>query len=110
MGEVSCRIAGPAPEAAMTGSYFVARACLLAGTIAVEATRARTFGRHSHDTYGFGVIDGGAQRSSSGRGPVEAGAGDVITVNPGEVHDGAPIGDGPRTWRMLYAEPGVLAG
>ncbi|WP_375781517.1 AraC family ligand binding domain-containing protein [Roseococcus suduntuyensis] len=31
--------------------------------------------------------------SSSGRGPVEAGPGDVITVNPGEVHDGAPIGE-----------------
>ncbi len=85
----------------MTVSCFVARACLLAGTVAIEATSARAFGRHSHDTYGFGVIDGGAQRSSSGRGPVEAGAGDVITVNPGEVHDGAPIGCGPRTWRML---------
>lgn len=43
----------------------------------------------------------GAQRSWSGRGAVEAFAGDLITVNPGEVHDGTPIGES-RTWAMLY--------
>jgi AraC-like DNA-binding protein len=43
----------------------------------------------------------GAQRSWSGRGTVEAVAGNVITVNPGEVHDGAPIG-GSRAWSMLF--------
>lgn len=43
------------------------------------------------------------------RSAVEAGLGDVISVNPGEVHDGAPIGDAPRTWRMLYLEPTVVA-
>ncbi|WP_204330601.1 AraC family ligand binding domain-containing protein, partial [Proteus mirabilis] len=42
-------------------------------------------------------------------GPVEAGAGDTITVNPGEVHDGAPIGDAGRSWRMLYFDPQVIA-
>ncbi len=46
----------------------------------------------------------GAQRSWSGRGTVEAYAGDLITVNPGEVHDGAPIGES-RTWAMLYLAP-----
>lgn len=35
---------------------------------------------------------------------VEAGAGDLITVNPGEVHDGAPIGES-RAWAMLYFPP-----
>ena len=49
----------------------------------------------------------GAQRSWSGRGTVEASAGDLITVNPGEVHDGAPIGTG-RTWAMLYVSPAKL--
>jgi AraC-like DNA-binding protein len=37
---------------------------------------------------------------------VEAGQGDLITCNPGEVHDGAPIG-GARTWRMLYLPPRI---
>ncbi|MGY4399023.1 AraC-like DNA-binding protein [Sphingomonas sp. UYAg733] len=46
----------------------------------------------------------GAQRSWSGRGTVEAAAGDLITVNPGEVHDGTPIGES-RAWAMLYLAP-----
>ena len=49
----------------------------------------------------------GAQRSWSGRGAVEAGLGDVITVNPGEVHDGAPIGEA-RAWSMLYLAPSLV--
>jgi len=71
---------------------------------AVASRSSRTFARHTHDEYGFGVIMRGAQRSWSGRGAVEAGAGDLITVNPGEVHDGAPVGAG-RTWSMLYVAP-----
>lgn len=51
----------------------------------------------------------GAQTSMSGRGLVEAEAGDVITVNPGEVHDGSPLGENGRSWRMLYFDPAALA-
>jgi len=40
---------------------------------------------------------------------VEAGPGDVITVNPGEVHDGMPVGDAGRSWRMLYIDPSLVA-
>lgn len=68
-----------------------------------------SFARHTHDAFGIGVIEAGAHRSWSGRGRVEAGAGDLITVNPGEVHDGAPIGDS-RRWRMLYFSPAIIAG
>ena len=32
-----------------------------------------------------------------------------ITVNPGEVHDGAPIGDAGRSWRMPDFDPAVIA-
>src|SRR6185312_17354616 len=42
--------------------------------------------------------------SLSGRGQVEAQSGDVITTNPGEVHDGRPRA-AARAWRMLYFEP-----
>lgn len=66
---------------------------------------ARSFPRHAHDQFGLGVVMSGSQRSWSGRGQVEAAAGDVITTNPGEMHDGAP-GDGQRrAWRMLYLSP-----
>ncbi|MDQ0474393.1 AraC family transcriptional regulator [Labrys wisconsinensis] len=82
--------------------------CRLAGVQAVEAQTRHVFARHSHEHYGIGLIHRGAHRSSSSRGMVEAGAGDIITVNPGEVHDGAPIGDAGRSWRMLYFDPAVV--
>ncbi|MFN3687475.1 AraC family ligand binding domain-containing protein [Salinarimonas sp.] len=81
----------------------------IAGVVAVHADSARTFARHSHDQYGIGILRRGAQASASGRGPVEAGPGHLITVNPGEVHDGAPIGDGGRAWSMLYLDPEIVA-
>jgi AraC-like DNA-binding protein len=87
---------------------FVARQCTLPKVQAVEACSARSFARHTHDGYGIGRVVSGAQRSWSGRGSVEAGPGDVITVNPQEVHDGAPIG-GERVWRMLYFAPEAIA-
>lgn len=91
------------------GRFSVTR-CTIAGVEAVSADTAHAFGRHIHDQFGIGVILRGAQTSLSGRGVVEAAAGDVITVNPGEVHDGAPLGEGGRAWQMLYFDPPVLAG
>jgi AraC-like DNA-binding protein len=63
-----------------------------------------------HEQFGIGVIERGGQLSHSGRGQVEAGPGDVITVNPREVHDGTPVGDAGRSWRILYFDPAVIAG
>jgi len=83
--------------------------CALTGAEAIEADSRHAFGRHTHDQFGIGLITRGAQQSRSGRGMVQAGAGDLITVNPGEVHDGSPIGDGGRRWVILYVEPGRVA-
>lgn len=80
----------------------------MSGIDAVAADSAMTFCRHTHDQFGIGVILRGAQQSASGRGPVEAEAGDVITVNPGEVHDGKPLGEGGRVWRMVYLDPQIV--
>ena len=79
------------------------------GIDAVSIQSDRTFPRHSHDEFGFGYIDDGAQDSWSGRGQVEAEAGDTITVNPAEVHDGIGRKARPRSWRMLYLSPSALA-
>ncbi|QYE33614.1 AraC family transcriptional regulator (plasmid) [Polymorphobacter megasporae] len=87
------------------GSFAIQRGS--GGPTAVEAHSGQSFDRHSHDEYGIGVMLAGAQRSWSGRGTVEAIAGDVITVNPGEVHDGSPIGES-RRWAMLYVAPGLM--
>jgi len=71
---------------------------------------ARHYGRHWHATYGLGLLAHGAQSSASGRGKVDAYAGDLITTNPGEVHDGRPLGGPSRRWRMVYLDPAVIAG
>ena len=67
------------------------------------------FPRHSHDQFGVGVIASGGQRSWSGVGTVRALAGDVIMVNPGEMHDGAPLDGAVREWRIIYLDPAVVA-
>src|SRR5213592_445814 len=93
----------------MTKADFKIFRCGIAGLDAVESDTRHVFPRHTHEQFGIGVIYRGAQKSHSGRGMVEAGSGDTITVNPGEVHDGAPIGDAGRSWRMLYFDPPVIA-
>ncbi|WP_176057685.1 AraC family transcriptional regulator [Paraburkholderia sp. BCC1876] len=84
--------------------------CALAGVEATVAETAHAFPRHSHDRFGVGVIVSGGHRSASGRGVVEARANDAIMVNPGEVHDGSPLDERGRAWRMLYFEPSMLIG
>lgn len=79
----------------------------LAGIEAVRAETGHSFPKHTHDQFGIGVIEAGAQRSLSGRGRVQAEAGDVISVNPNEVHDGMPVGES-RAWSMLYFDPKLI--
>lgn len=78
------------------------------GVYCTHAESSRHYGRHWHAVYGLGLLDDGAQSSASGRGPVDAYAGDLITTNPGEVHDGQPLGSASRRWRMVYLEPAAL--
>ncbi len=78
------------------------------GVYAVRTHSGRHFGRHSHGTFGIGVLEGGAQRSASGRGTVDAFAGDLVATNPGEVHDGRPLGTPVRTWFTVYFDAEVL--
>lgn len=72
------------------------------GITKICAKSTLSFAKHSHSEYGFGYIESGAQKSYSGRGIVEANSGDIICVNPEEVHDGAPFGCETRAWKMLY--------
>lgn len=76
---------------------------------ATDIVSARHYSRHAHETYGFGLMRRGAQRSASGCGSVDAHAGALIATNPGEVHDGRPLGGPTRHWRMVYVEPALLA-
>jgi AraC-like DNA-binding protein len=79
------------------------------GVYSTHIDSAHHYGKHSHATYGIGLLTHGAQNSASGRGYYDAYAGDLITTNPSEVHDGRPIGGTSRSWRMVYLEPSVVA-
>jgi AraC-like DNA-binding protein len=83
-------------------------ATALTGIDAMSAVTARAYPRHVHDQYGIGVVDAGGHASASDRRQVEAGPGQLIFVNPGEVHDGRAIGGRPRAWRMLYLDPQMV--
>ena len=62
------------------------------------------YDRHFHENYSFGLMEEGAHISASGRGKVRAYAGDILTNNPGEIHDGAPLGCVTRRWRMACVD------
>lgn len=97
------------PSAAKPLSEFVRYLRVpVAGIEAMTANSARSFPRHTHDQYGIGVVDSGGHSSWSGCGQVEAGPGNFICVNPGEVHDGRAIGQQRRSWRILYFDPAVM--
>jgi AraC-like DNA-binding protein len=78
------------------------------GLDAMSADSTRSFPRHTHDQYGIGVMIRGVQASASDARQVEAGPGNLIFVNPGEVHDGHARGGTSRAWRMLYLDPALL--
>jgi AraC-like DNA-binding protein len=80
----------------------------VAGVEAMAACTDHAFPRHTHDHHGIGVVRAGGHRSWSDRGEVEAGPGELIAVNPGEVHDGRAVGNRPRSWKILYLDPKVL--
>ena len=81
----------------------------LEGVRAVKLRSDHTFSKHSHDEFGIGLITEGRHRSASGQGMVEASQGQVITVSPGEIHDGAPVCSELRSWTMLYFEPNFVS-
>lgn len=81
----------------------------IAGLDAMTILSDRTFPRHTHDEFGFGPMLHGGQESWSGRGHVEASHGDIIAVNPGEVHDGVGFPGQPRHWHVVYLTPDLIA-
>lgn len=79
------------------------------GIYSTHTLSGQHFGRHWHDAYGFGILEAGAQRSASGRGQVDAFAGQVISANPGEVHDGSPLGSATRRWCIISVDADVFS-
>jgi AraC-like DNA-binding protein len=64
--------------------------------------------RHSHATWAIGVVDDGTggiwYRGANERG----GPGELIAINPGEVHTGYPLQPGGISYSMLYVGEDLL--
>lgn len=81
---------------------------VIPGAEAMSLLTEHTFPRHSHDEFGIGIFIQGSQHSWSNIGRVESSAGDIIMVNPAEIHDDLPV-QGARSWHMIYINPAVIA-
>jgi AraC-like DNA-binding protein len=66
------------------------------------------YARHSHETYAFGAIERGAMRFWHGGTEHVAAPGEIIALNPGEVHDGWPDTKLGCRYRMLYVERSTI--
>ena len=69
--------------------------------------RTHVFPPHTHESYVIGAVVGGVNVYRISGSMVRAGPGELCFVNPGEVHDAAPEGDG-YSYRMIYPKPSLL--
>jgi AraC-like DNA-binding protein len=76
----------------------------------IEAFYTRhSFPRHTHDYYAFAIVDAGVEDYfARGRYHLVSGA-DVVLLNPGDVHTGAAYDDRGWSYRMLVADPALIA-
>jgi AraC-like DNA-binding protein len=75
----------------------------------VLAGQGVCYGRHFHETVAIGTIVSGACLHTTERQQHRLQAGDLVIVNPGEVHDCRQIGAQPLSYRMLYLDPALIA-
>ena len=92
----------------------VARYWRHAGVPGVDLLRARfvthRYTRHAHETFTFGLIEYGIEEFSYGGSLLRAGAGDVALLNPDMVHTGQAGAPEGWAYRVLYPDPGLVAG
>jgi len=69
---------------------------------------AQRFSMHWHAGYAIGVVTRGAQRFRSEGAQWRVAAGDVITLHPGQLHDGEAATPGGWSSRMAYVPEDVL--
>jgi AraC-like DNA-binding protein len=70
--------------------------------------RNHTYHRHSHETYSFGVTEGGAQSFTCRGEDRTSAAGMVMAFNPEDPHDGRASNRDGFTYRMIHISPAVV--
>jgi AraC-like DNA-binding protein len=90
----------------------VARYWQHAAVEGVDLLRARyvthRYGRHSHETYTFGLIEAGVEEFDYGSSVLRAGPGAVALLNPDVVHTGHAATPAGWTYRVLYPQVSVV--
>src|SRR3954470_5094775 len=71
--------------------------------------RTQRFPPHLHAEFAIGVVEEGGTRVSCRGAMHEARAGEILILNPGEVHTGEPVNEDGWSYRMLYPEPSLVA-
>jgi len=71
--------------------------------------RAISHGLHAHDTFSVGAITGGTSTYLNGTHVRRVGQGDLVLMNPGEVHACNPVDDRPWAYRMVFVDAVWLA-
>lgn len=69
--------------------------------------KTHVYAPHTHDTFVIGCIISGCQSYMQRGKQIYATPGDLVFVNPHELHDGIPAGDG-YTYRMTYPSVALL--
>jgi AraC-like DNA-binding protein len=69
----------------------------------------RVFPPHFHDYFSVGVLEAGTAVNSHRTRSIRISKGDVIAVNPGEVHAGGPAGHTGWAYTMFCLPPSLLA-
>ena len=86
---------------------------VVAGRAGVELYRAHivhhTFEPHTHDAYGFGVIEQGVERFRYKGSDHLAPSDSIVFMHPDVLHTGRAETDGGWRYRMIYIDPTVLA-
>lgn len=78
----------------------------------IELYRARivhhAFEPHTHEAYGFGAIEAGAERFRYRGSEHVAPADSLVLMNPDELHTGRAASEGGWRYRMVYLAPEVV--
>jgi AraC-like DNA-binding protein len=68
------------------------------------------YGRHAHETFSIGAVDGGVSTYWNRRAKETVGAGSVVVINPDDAHACNPVADQPWSYRMFYVDVAWLTG
>lgn len=66
------------------------------------------FPRHSHETFGIGIVEQGSVKTVQAGITYTIPAGSIVLFNPGEVHACCAASQAGWTYRMLYPDHGLL--